>query len=232
MDSLSITVDVANDFYHSSAEKVVSTRNLCRSESARTALPGLSIRMVCMPAAAAASTSLTLSVRNKVVSASHWKFCQRLYSGLGWERKEGTYAQGINDLTIARSFGFQASIDGIEPPVDQASLILDLSALAQDVLKEQLLRENATRGINRHLLPRALPLLQLRSNVGEERRRIRPRLIPVLPQVALEVLQVGDLDIAVGQIFDVRLQSCWGGTVFCGKGVFVWLEIRIIPLPG
>ena len=100
------------------------------------------------------------------------------------------------------------------------------------MLEEQLLCEYTTRRVNRHLLPAVLPFLQLGRHVGEQGGRIRSRLIPVLPQVALEVLQIGDLDIAPRQVFDVRLQSCWAGPVLGWEGVLVWLEIRIIPLPG
>ena len=146
--------------------------------------------------------------------------------------KESTYTQRGDDLTVARSFRFQAGIDGIEPAINQPGLIFDISALAHNVLKEQLLRENTPRGINRYVLPSVLPLLQLGSHVGKQRRRIRSRLIPVLPQVALEVLQIGDLDIALRQVFYVRLQRCWGGAVLGWEGVLIWLEIRIVPLPG
>lgn len=52
----------------------------------------------------------------------------------------------------------------------------------------------------------------------------------MLPQVALEGLEVGDLDIAGYEIADVGLEGITGAAILVGEGLPVLSERRVIPL--
>lgn len=45
------------------------------------------------------------------------------------------------------------------------------------------------------------------GHVFEERGRVGGRLIARLPEVAVQVLQVGDFDVSVGEVPDVSLEG-------------------------
>lgn len=87
--------------------------------------------------------------------------------------------------------------------------------------KQQLLRNHTTRRINRQPHPLLPPPLQRRRHIGEQRRRVRATLVPVPPEVALQVLQTRVLGVRGGEPLDVRLQRRGRGAGGRGEGVAV-----------
>ena len=97
---------------------------------------------------------------------------------------------------------------------------------------QQLLRKNAPAAINRHLATLGPPSLESRDDVFEQRRGVRAAGVAVFPEVALKVLEVGDFDVAGGEVADVRFEGGGRGGVFGGEGVAVGEESWVIPLGG
>ena len=97
---------------------------------------------------------------------------------------------------------------------------------------QQLLRKNAPAAINRHLPTLGPPSLESRDNVFEQRRGVRAAGVAVFPEVALQVLEVGDFDVAGSQVADVRFEGCWGGGVLGWEGGAVGEEGWVVPLGG
>jgi hypothetical protein len=97
---------------------------------------------------------------------------------------------------------------------------------------QQLLRKNTPATINRHSLSLRPPTPQRRDDIAEQRRRVGAAGVAVFPEVALQVLEVGDFDVAGGEVADVRFKGCWGGGVFGREGGAVGVEGGGVPLGG
>ena len=83
---------------------------------------------------------------------------------------------------------------------------------------QQLLRKNTATAVNRHLPALGSPSLQRRDNIGEEGRGVRAAGVAVFPEVALQVLEIGDFDVAGCEVADVRFKGFRGGGVFGWEG--------------
>lgn len=76
------------------------------------------------------------------------------------------------------------------------------------------------------------PSLQIRDDIVEQGSGVGAAGIAVFPQVALQVLEVGDFQVAGGQVADVGFEGCGRGSVFGWEGVAVWDELSRVPLGG
>jgi len=69
-------------------------------------------------------------------------------------------------------------------------------------------------------------------NVSEERTAYFARLVAFDPEIALEVLEVGDFYITGDQVDEMGGKCFWGGTIFSREAVPVRSEGRRVPLCG
>lgn len=96
--------------------------------------------------------------------------------------------------------------------------------------KKQLLRKNTPRAINTQPHTLTVPPLQTRCHIREKRRSVDPVLVPVPPEVALQVLERGDLGIVAGELLDVRLERGGRGPGVLRESVTVGDEGWCVPL--
>lgn len=68
------------------------------------------------------------------------------------------------------------------------------------------------------------------DDIAEELGGIDALLVAALPQVALEVFDVADLDITLREILNVGLQGFWAAAVLGRKGIAEGHEVGVVPL--
>jgi hypothetical protein len=153
-------------------------------------------------------------------------------------RRNKTHLQRLRNLDITPPLSLQPSINSIKPtPRNKPLQILRLHLpplllTSLNMPHQQLLRKNTPATVNRHLPSLTSPSLQRRDDIGKERRGVRAAGVAVFPQVALQVLEVGDFDVAGCEVADVRFEGCGRGGVFGGEGGAVGEEGWVVPLGG
>jgi hypothetical protein len=155
------------------------------------------------------------------------------------QKKKKTHLQRLRNPVITPPLSLQPSINSIKPTPRNKPLQILRNLLptfhllpSPNMPHQQLLRKNTPATINRHSLSLRPPTPQRRDDIAEQRRRVGAAGVAVFPEVALQVLEVGDFDVAGGEVADVRFEGCWGGGVFGREGGAVGVEGGGVPLGG
>lgn len=134
------------------------------------------------------------------------------------------------DGAIAGDVGLEPRIDSIEPVGDEGSQVGWVSVC---VAEEQLLCWYRTGGVDDDLLASGVGGGEEGCDVREEGRLDLARVVAVLPEMALERLQVRGLDIFGDEVTDVSLQGraviailFWEGIAILGEGGGVPLGVQ------
>jgi hypothetical protein len=121
---------------------------------------------------------------------------------------------------------------GIGMGVGIGMVVVVVVASDAHVCEQQFLGEHAAGRVDGEGEAGALPRAQLGDDVREEVGRVGAGRVPVLPEVALQVLEVGDFDVASREVLDVGAEVGGRFAVFGGEGVAVWLEGWVVPVGG
>jgi len=100
------------------------------------------------------------------------------------------------------------------------------------VRKQQLLRGHGPRAVDDEAHGGGSPGAQRGRDVGKQRAAQGAAGVAPAPEVALEGLEIGDLEVAGGQVVDVGAEGGRRGAVFCGEGVAVGEEVGAVPVGG
>ena len=100
------------------------------------------------------------------------------------------------------------------------------------MLEQQPLRRHGARAVHEHRDAGGAPGEERGADVWEERAAQGGGGVAALPEVALERLQVGRLDVLGGERADVRLERGGGDAVRGGEGVAVGREGGGVPFGG
>jgi hypothetical protein len=131
------------------------------------------------------------------------------------------------NLLVARWLGLWASIDRIEEVSDGGSKVRRVGI---GVLEQQLLRCDGTGRVDHDSLTLSNPGGELGRDIGEKGRLQLSGLVAVLPEIALEALQVGDLHVPVHEILHVLGEGRLGLGSLWREGIPILSELGVIPL--
>jgi hypothetical protein len=73
--------------------------------------------------------------------------------------------------------------------------------------EQQFLRKHASRRVDRQIKVALVPTLQLRGHVRKEGGCVCAGFVAVFPEIALQVFEVGDFDVSLGEVFYVGLEG-------------------------
>lgn len=96
--------------------------------------------------------------------------------------------------------------------------------------KEELLSRDGARRVDDDLLALLDGLVEEGVDIREEGSYNVTRLVALQPEVSLEGLEVGDLDVAFHEIADMGLQVWSRVAILFGKGIAVLCKLGTIPL--
>lgn len=131
------------------------------------------------------------------------------------ESMEWPYLERFCYLGIAACLRLQSSVGRIKPSfiAEKLRQVLNLlvtsafTALSLHMPKQELLCKDTAGRIDRQFQSPPPPVSQLGHHIREQRRGVRSGLVALLPEIALQVLEVGDFDIAGGEVFYMGLKS-------------------------
>ena len=134
-----------------------------------------------------------------------------------------------SDSGVAGRFSFRPRVDRVEPVVDPR---LDVCRLAVGVAKQEFLGRHAAARVDHDTDIVPAPGLDSGGDVRKEWYFDVARSVAVLPNVALEGLEVGDLDISTNEVPYMCLKSGRADSVLFRKGFTVRSELGAVPLRG
>lgn len=132
-----------------------------------------------------------------------------------------------DDLPVAVNLGLGSGIGGVKVVGDERRHVRLFRVC---VGKEELLGRDRARRVDDDLLAVLDGLVEEGVNIGEEGSYNVTRLVALQPEVSLEGLEVGDLDVAFHEIADVGLEVGARGAILFGKGIAVLCKLGAIPL--
>ena len=136
---------------------------------------------------------------------------------------------GGHDCQVAGRIGLGSRIDGVEPIRDGWP---EIRRAGVGVAKEELLGCDAAARVDHDPDAGSAPGCNGRCHVDKERRLDTSVKVAGLPQIALQGLEVCNLDVPGDEIADVSLQSGRSGAVLLGEGIAEGHELGGVPLRG